>query len=289
MKMDTELARTFLTVVASGNFSAAAARLFVTQSTVSTRIAALEDQLGCRLFVRNKGGAVLTPQGRWFQAHATTLVRTVERVRQEIGVPRGFAASVTIGGRLGLWESLLLALLPRVRQEAPDVALRSEIGFEDELMQGLLEGRLDIGVMYAPHQRPGLVVEPLFEETLVYVSTVPDAATVPEEGYVYVDWGPEFAARHSATFPDYPGAALSVNVGWLGLQHILAHGGAGYFPLRLVGDALARSALHRRRDVPGFTLPAYVVHPTEPDDPTAKLVDLVRSTAQQLGGRGVER
>ena len=44
--MDTELARTFLTVITSGSFISAADRLHVSQSTVSTRIHTLEDQLG---------------------------------------------------------------------------------------------------------------------------------------------------------------------------------------------------------------------------------------------------
>ena len=52
--MDTELARTFLTVVSAGNFIAAAERLHVSQSTVSTRIHSLEQQLGCTLFVRSR-------------------------------------------------------------------------------------------------------------------------------------------------------------------------------------------------------------------------------------------
>ena len=73
--MDTELARTFLAVIAAGNFITAAERLHVTQSTVSARIRALEDQLGCILFVRNKAGTVLTSAGRQFQRHAGTLVR----------------------------------------------------------------------------------------------------------------------------------------------------------------------------------------------------------------------
>jgi DNA-binding transcriptional LysR family regulator len=51
--VETELGRTFLAVVAAGNFISAAERLHVTQSTVSTRIRSLEDQLGCTLFVRN--------------------------------------------------------------------------------------------------------------------------------------------------------------------------------------------------------------------------------------------
>src|SRR4029453_16809316 len=65
--MDTELARTFLTVVAAGNFVSAAERLHVTQSTISARIQSLESSLGCRLFVRNKGGTTLTAEGRHFQ------------------------------------------------------------------------------------------------------------------------------------------------------------------------------------------------------------------------------
>lgn len=281
--MDTELARTFLTVVAAGNFSHAAARLYVTQSTVSARIATLEDQLGCRLFVRNKGGTTLTPQGRWFQSHATTLVRTVARAKQEIGVAEGLSASVTVGGRFGLWESLLLAVLPRIRREAPDLAVRSEIGFEDDLMQGLVEGRVDIGVMYTPQNRPGLRVQPLHEETLVYVTTDPEIAELPGDGYVYVDWGPEFASQHSASFPDFAGARLSANVGWLGLQHILAYGGSGYFPLRLVKDELVLGRLHRRPEAPDFTLPAYVVHQSEPDPATVGVVvNLIVRTTEEI-------
>ena len=83
--MDTELARTFLAVVASGNFISAAERLHVTQSTVSARIHALEQQLGCILFVRNKAGTTLTPAGRQFQKHAGILVRTVEHARHDVG------------------------------------------------------------------------------------------------------------------------------------------------------------------------------------------------------------
>ena len=86
--MDTELARTFLSVVAAGSFVKAAERLFVTQSTVSARIRALEEQLRCLLFVRNKGGTTLTPAGRQFQKHAVSLMRTLEQARQDVGASR---------------------------------------------------------------------------------------------------------------------------------------------------------------------------------------------------------
>lgn len=262
--MDTELARTFLTIIAAGNFISAAERLHVTQSTVSARIHSLEQQLGRPLFVRNKAGAVLTPAGQRFQKHASALVRTVEQARQDVGIPRGFRAALSVGGRFGLWEQLLLHWLPLMRRRAPDISIRAEIGMEAELMQGLVEGRLDIGLMYTPQSRPGLKVELLLEERLVLVSTT--AVTGPKslgEGYVYVDWGPEFYAKHAASFPDFVSAALTANIGWIGLQHILENGGSGYFPLRLVKRYLDAGQLKRPKHLPSFALQAYLVYPAE--------------------------
>ncbi len=278
--METELARTFLTVVAAGNFIGAAERLHVTQSTVSTRIRSLEDQLGSTLFVRNKAGTVLTAAGRRLQKHAAILVRTVERARQEVGVPEGYRAVLTVGGRFGLWEGLLLRWLPLIGELAPDVSVRAEIGFEDDLMQGLVEGRIDIGVMYAPQSRPGLVVERLLEERLVLVSTEQNGEVLPDQGYIYVDWGPEFYAQHSVHFPDYAGAGVIASIGWLGLQHILEQGGSGYFPLRLVAPYMQHGRLHHRVHAPEFRLPAHAVYPDEPRSETVGLaLDAMRQIA----------
>jgi DNA-binding transcriptional LysR family regulator len=274
--MDTELARTFLSIVASGNFLSAARSLHVTQSTVSARIKALEDQLGCRLFIRNKAGTALTPEGRRFQKHALALTRTVEAARHDVGVPTGFRASLTIAARVGLWQNLLLDWLPTAQRVAPDITLRAEIGFEADLMQGLIDGRIDIAAMYTPQARPGLVVEPFFCETLILVATVVaqrDAAL--DDRYVLIDWGPEFYAQHAASFPDFTGSRLSANIGWLGLRHILHHGGSGYFPERMIRPQLDDGTLVRHPDAPEFEMPAYLVYPREHD--TATMTPLLRS------------
>ncbi len=280
--MDTELARTFLAVVAAGNFVSAAERLFITQSTVSTRIRALEEQLGCRLFVRNKAGTRLTLAGRRFQKHASILVRTVEQARQEIGVPPGFDSSLTIGARFGLWDGFLLDWLPTMRRARADVRLRVEIGFEVDLMAGLVEGRFDMGVMYTPQSRPGLRVEHLFDEKLVLVSTRPVARGKWPVGYVYVDWGPEFYATHNANFPEFDGAGLTANIGWLGLEYILRAGGAGYFPHRLVEKLESTGQVHFVENTPVFVQPAYVVHPVEsPSDSLRQAIESLRVASRQ--------
>jgi DNA-binding transcriptional LysR family regulator len=264
--MDIEFARTFLAVVAAGNFVGAAERLHVTQSTVSARIQAIEVRLGARLLRRGRGGAVLTPAGTRFLRHAKTLVRTLEQAQHDVGLPEGFCGSLTLAGRIALWDGFLPAWADWMRRSAPDISLRLGIGFEEGMMQDLVQGVIDIGVMYTPERRPGLGIERLFDETLVLVTT-DRARRWPDAAYLHVDWGPEFYAQFSAGFADLPPPALHANIGWIGVQYMLANGGAAYLPQRMVRLLLARGIVWRIDSAPSFTLPAYMVHALDRDDP----------------------
>jgi LysR family transcriptional regulator, flagellar master operon regulator len=74
-----------------------------------------------------------------------------------------------------------------------------------------------------------------------------------------VDWGPEFDNQFSAGFPEFPGPAISVNIGWLGLHYLKQNGGCGYFPRRLVEWQIADGLLYIVSDAPVFELPAWVL------------------------------
>ncbi|OOY19413.1 LysR family transcriptional regulator [Thioclava sp. DLFJ5-1] len=256
--MNIEHARTFLAVADTGSFVAAAERLHVTQSTVSARIRALEDQLGTRLFTRNKAGAALTAGGGRFLKHAAQMVRALERARHDVGLPGQFRARVVIGARFGLWEGLMMKWFANIQRTHPRVSFHSEIGFEPELMQALVDGRMDIGVMFTPQRRPMLELLPLLTEQLVLVSTEPTASMQPD-GYIHVEWGPEFDNQFRAGFPEFPGPALSANIAWLGLQYLKLNGGSGYFPRRLVEHQIDSGALFPVPGAPVFELPAWIV------------------------------
>ncbi|MGW2180043.1 LysR family transcriptional regulator [Streptomyces sp. NPDC001732] len=77
--MDLEAVRTFVAAADAGQFQEAAAELSVTQQAVSKRIAALERNLGVRLFTRTPRGAGLTIDGQAFLPHARELLRVAER------------------------------------------------------------------------------------------------------------------------------------------------------------------------------------------------------------------
>jgi DNA-binding transcriptional LysR family regulator len=283
--MDIEYARTFLAVVAAGNFVGAAARLHITQSTVSSRIQTLEDQMGVALFRRGRGGAQMTAAGRRFHRHAKTLVRTLEQARHEVSLPSGFSGGLTLSGRIALWEDFLPRWASRMRQAAPDVSMRLEIGFEEGIMQGLVEGTIDIGVMYTPESRPGLAVERLFDESLVLVTSDP-ARPWPDPGYIHIDWGTEFHTQFSARFPDQETSARIANIGWLGMQLIQADGGSGYFPERMVRTLLEQGRLWRMDASPLITLPAYMVYPLDREEPALlQAIALLRELGREEQGR----
>jgi DNA-binding transcriptional LysR family regulator len=174
-----------------------------------------------------------------------------------------------VSGRIALWEGFLPHWVAWMREAAPDVSLRLEIGFEADIMQGLIEGTVDIGVMYTPTSRTGLVVEPLFDETLLLV-TSDLARGWPDDGYIHIDWGPEFHAQFSDQFPDVPPPTLVANIGWLGVQQLLTYGGSGYFPLRLVRAYIEAGQLWRVPDAPQFKLPAWIVFPRDSQSGTLK-------------------
>ncbi|TPQ29570.1 LysR family transcriptional regulator [Methylomonas koyamae] len=270
--MDIDQIRTFLSVAANGSFLEAANRLYVTQSTVSTRIQRLEAYLGVTLFLRNRAGASLTQPGQRFLRHAKALLLTLEQARHDIGLPSRFRDSVSIGARIALCEGLLPDWIGAIRRQMPDVSIRTDIGFEEDLMRSLISGALDIGLMYTPQHSPGLLVEHIFDETLLLLSTDPDRPW-PNDDYIYVDWAPGFYAQHSNAFPNLERSAQVVNIGWMALQLILAqNSGSCFLPIRLAAPLLQSGRLHPVADSPRFTLPAYMVSGRDNDSPVLQQV-----------------
>ena len=289
--MDIGLARTFLEIVETRSFVRAAERLHVTQTAVSARVRTLEELLGRALFVRNKAGASLTPAGERFQRYAQTLVQVWERARHQVAVPTGKRALVTVGCEVSLWDPLLLEWLLWMRRAAPQLALRTEVGLGASLLDAVAEGSLDIAVMYAPQQRPGLQVELLIEERLVFVTTARGGRVPRVADYVHVDWGREFAARHDLAYPELANAPVVAGLGLLGREYILAAGGSGYFRESVVRGDLAAGRLRLVARAPVFVYPAYAVY-SEGADPRvvepalAGLRHVAHSVAKARGKRG---
>ena len=152
-----------------------------------------------------------------------------------------------------------------MRHAAPQLALRAEVGFPGSLIDQVSEGILDIAVVYAPHQRPGLRIELLIEERLVLVTTSRRGQAQRATDYVFVDWGPEFAAQHNLAFPELSHTGTFVGLGPLGREYILEAGGSGYFRLNMIRRHLKSGRLRVVAGAPEFLYPAYAVYSESAD------------------------
>jgi len=131
-------------------------------------------------------------------------------------------------------------------------------------MRRVIEGTMDVALMYTPQHSPGVHVQHLFDETLVLLTTDPDKSW-PDENYIYVDWGPAFYAQHSSNYPDLERPAQVVNIGWLGVQIIISNGGSCFVPYRMAKPLVETNQLFQMPDSPQFKLPTYMVYQLNSD------------------------
>lgn len=162
--------RYFLAVAEAGNFSLAAAGLFVAQPALSRQIAALEEELGVTLFVREARGVRLTPGGELFRARvagmdaelASAADDTRALARGEAGVLRLLhSSSVPLAGPL-------LAALVRFNRDVPSARVDLDRVASETQVAEVAAGRADVGVARLPVLRRDPAVEfvPLPDERL---------------------------------------------------------------------------------------------------------------------------
>jgi len=264
--MDIALARTFLMVAETGSFIDAGRKLNITQSTVSARIRVLEELFGRPLFERSKNGAALTGAGEQFQKHALALVRVWQHAQLEVGFSDQHRDHLAVGAPLSLWHGFLFPWISWMRRSIADIAVSASAGLPSVLTQRLLEGTLDLAVMYRPVQPPGLAIEHLFDEEFVLVTSAHGSGRRTAQDYVFVEWGPDFKLDHAAAYPDLTNPGLNLDLGPVGISYLVANKSSGYFPFRLVKTHVARGQLRLAKRARKFVYPVYMVFPEARDE-----------------------
>jgi LysR family transcriptional regulator, flagellar master operon regulator len=282
--MDVNLARTFLMVIETGSFIEAARRMNITQSTVSARIKGLEDLLGRPLFERSKLGAELTAPGEQFQKHALALVRVWRHAQLEVGLSSKHRDHLAVGAPNALWEGFLLKWVSWLRTNIPDIAVSATGGLPAVHTQRLVEGTLDLAVLYRPVHLPGFTIEHLFDEEFVMVSSAKTGVRRSGQDYVFIDWGIDFQQDHAAAYPEMTNPALNLDLGAMGLDYLLSNSGQAYFPKRMVKAHLARGRLREAKRARRFVYPVYMIFPEARDeDAYAPILDGLRREAAKVG------
>ncbi|MCU6184767.1 LysR family transcriptional regulator [Citrobacter cronae] len=154
----------FAEVLKSGSTTQASVMLALSQSAVSAALTDLEGQLGVQLFDRVGKRLVVNEHGRLLYPRALALLeQTIEieqLFREDNGAIRVYASS-TIG------NYILPAMIARYRQDFPDLPLELSVGNSQDVINAVLDFRVDIGLIEGPCHSTEIISEPWLEDELV--------------------------------------------------------------------------------------------------------------------------
>lgn len=178
--------QTFADVVRLGSFSAAAARLNLTQPAVSLQIRQLEQKLGLKLIERVGRKATPTAAGRALLQHAPQIDAAVNAALEDLAQ---HGREVTGRVRIGIGATACIHLLPPVlsqlRRRFPKLDLVVNTGNAPEIVRLIEENSLDLGLVTLPPNAKSLgralEVTPLIDDDFVAITSrhhaLPDPAT----------------------------------------------------------------------------------------------------------------
>ncbi len=161
--------RAFVAIAEYRHFGTAAARLSVSQPTLSQALASLENGLGLQLIERSTRRVLVTAAGKRLLPQAMATLEAADR----------FIASAMGGGlggtlRLGIIPTVapyvLPTLLPELRQHFPAMVPYIIEDQTARLLDGLRSGVLDVALLALPTQTSGLIEIPLYSEEFVVVT-----------------------------------------------------------------------------------------------------------------------
>lgn len=140
--------RYFAAAAETGQFSMAAAKLFVSQSAITNAILLLEERLGVRLFDRQPQGVTLTADGHRFYQHARNILDAVQdAIREPRFQQHDLAGSVRIAASYLVQGYFLPPLLARFRAHYPDIDFDLHDMDRAAIEESVWRGDIDLGVL----------------------------------------------------------------------------------------------------------------------------------------------
>jgi DNA-binding transcriptional LysR family regulator len=171
--MDAADLRVFEAVARLGSMGRAAEALHTVQSNVTTRIRQLEDELGVKLFRRHARGVEPTAAGQRLLPYARQIAHLLGEARRatlDEGTPQG---PLVIGALETTTALHLTDVLSRYAAAHPEVDVTLQTGTTCELMEQVLDHRLEGAFVCGPVAHPILEVERVFVEELVLLTAAP--------------------------------------------------------------------------------------------------------------------
>ncbi|RBP83791.1 LysR family transcriptional regulator [Marinomonas rhizomae] len=148
--MNFDQLKTFLWVAKLGGVRRAAQQMNLSQPAVSARISALEEELGIKLFDRQKSGVVLTKEGLLLRSHAERVESYLSQIRAELTPSEEVKGTLRIGVAETIAQSWLSEFLSALRKHYPKLVVELSVDISMNLRDQLLSRNMDLVFLMGP-------------------------------------------------------------------------------------------------------------------------------------------
>jgi LysR family hydrogen peroxide-inducible transcriptional activator len=159
--------RYFIAVAETGNFTKAAARSFISQPSLSQQILNLEEELGQKLFHRLGRKVTLTNAGHLLLERAHRILAEADDAVRELKEDPALGHRVSVGVIPTVAHFFLPAVLAHCRTNDILLQLHTREDFRPTVVQAVLDGDMDLGVVSMPVNEPRIETSLLFSEPLL--------------------------------------------------------------------------------------------------------------------------
>lgn len=242
--MTYEQIETFLTAITYGSISAAAKYLYVSQSTISSRIQQLETELGVQLLIRQKGhrSIELTNYGHAFIPIASqwaSLWKDTQHLKTMDNIQ-----TLTIASVDAVNNCTFVSFFSKYSMETPTVRLNIRTHHSNEIYS-LVESRIaDIGFVFSRINYPDVISNPIYRELMYLIcdknSPYHDNIQSTElnaEDEIFLNWGLDYQSWHDSHFSPAVHPVLTVNTGSM-LQRYIRDNLWGIAPMSVIRGAM---------------------------------------------------
>ncbi len=252
---------TFLAVADCGGFHSAAQQLNITQTTVSARIKSLEKNLGTELFNRGPGGTSLSASGRQFRPYAEQMLRTWKNVTADLSGQYVNRLSLRLGTQLSIWDPLLVDVAIWIESELGKLPFTLNYDHTMNMHEAVRQQLVDIALTNEAPIGAGYGVVKLPAEKMVLVSDNPLKFNEgPLPLLVNLELGLQYQMQLQDILPERSQQHIFLGSAIMGLRYLTKRGGVGYFPLKMVENAVLSRTLYEVTDAPKVSLSCYAVY-----------------------------
>ncbi len=166
--MEIRQLKTFVSVWELKSFSKAAKKLFLTQSSVSTQIKGLEDELNCKLFIRTTKELNITSQGKILYKYAKNILRLEEAAKEEVKPENKEFIHLATSSIPS--AHILPEVISEYRKFYPNINFEIEVDSSEHTIVNILDGAMEIGLIGKKINNKRLICEEFYSDEIVVIT-----------------------------------------------------------------------------------------------------------------------